>query len=132
VKPTNGFINARCPKGEQSESFSVVLYNPQSTTQNYQLSLENVQCNLEETSFSITGKSQHSVIVKDCDCPTNETITGSLQITNGACTAEVPIQLYNNFLGRLFSNQEFLYRGLLGTVLLSLTVLGLIVSVKYL
>ena len=113
VRPTNGFVNTLCPTGGRSANFSFVLQNEESTTQTYTTAFHNVDCQIDQATFSVPGNGQHESIIGNCACPTNVSIEGSINITSDVCTGELPIKLYNGVFSRLLFDQDTLIKAIL-------------------
>lgn len=126
VRPTNGFVNTLCPAGQVSGNFEFVLQNEETTSQTYTTAFKNVHCTIDQDSFTVVGKGQHSSIIGSCTCPTNVSQEGSIVITTDVCTGELPIKLYNGLLSRILFSQDMLINVLIVFFALAIIAAGII------
>lgn len=126
MRPTNGFVNTLCPTGQRSGSFEFVLQNEESTTHEYTTAFTGVDCEIDQDTFSVVGKGQHSSTIKNCACPTNVSLEGSINITTELCTGQLPIKLYNGVLSRLLFDQDTLIAFLIGFFAILIIIVGIV------
>lgn len=110
LQPVNGYLNAYCQPGFQSDSFTVTVHNDQGTTQSYNTSFNGVHCTVNTPVFSIPPQASQTITVSRCDCPTgnNDALQGSLVLQDQTCGNTVPIALYTNALSHLVNDPSTL------------------------
>ena len=87
-RPTNGFVNTLCRTGERSNTFGFVLQKEEASTITYTTGFQSVDCQIDQSRFTVQGNAQHAGYISACVCPGNTSIEGSINITARSPTGD--------------------------------------------
>ncbi|MEP7365720.1 MAG: hypothetical protein ABI972_20905 [Acidobacteriota bacterium] len=121
-------MNTRCRPGERSNTFEFVLKNEEASPATYTTAFKGVDCQIDDASFTVNGKAQHSGYISACICPTNVSIEGSIEITSGQYTGELPIKLHGGVLSRVLFDQEYLVKFVIVFFIVAVIGVGIIAA----
>jgi hypothetical protein len=85
---------------------------------------------IDQATFTVNGKAQHSSYISACVCPTDVSIEDTIEITTETCTGELPIKLYNGIVSRIVFDQEFLLKFMIGFFTTAIIAAGIIIATR--